>query len=175
MKKINLLFGILLIASANITAQENLVFEKVIKTDSIEKILLYTIINEWFASTYNSANDVIQMADKDAGTIIGKGSISYNNKCYTGYIKYTIKISVRDHRYKVELNNFNHSAKIGNSASCTFGTLTTATKYTTKGISKKYHNRAWDDMKVTVEQYSNRIFESLEKKTKKIETVEADW
>ena len=170
MKKINLIFILLLVASTNIYAQENLIFEKVIQSDSIGKSLLYVTINDWFASTYNSANDVIQMSDKDAGIIIGNGSMSYAKKgmsyqCYSGNIKYTIKVYVKDNRYKVVLTNFNHSAKVGHSPLCSFGGLTTADVYATKGMSKKYHNNAWSHMKVSAEQFSNGIFESLEKKT----------
>lgn len=181
MKKINLLFGLLLIASLNINAQENLKFEKVIKTDSIGKNLLYSTINDWFATTYNSANDVIQMSDKDAGIIIGNGSMTYNRKgmytCYGGYIKYTIKIYVKDNRYKVVLTNFNHSVKAGNGAQCALGIVTAADVYATKGMSKRYHNKTWNDIKIKAEEYSNGIFLSLDKKTKnvKTETDEDDW
>jgi len=175
-------FGVLLITSLNINAQENLKFEKVIQTDSISKSQLFVTINDWFASTYNSANDVIQMSDKEAGIIIGKGSIPYSKKgfayqCYSGYIKYTIKVYIKDNRFKVVLTNFNHSVNVGNSPLCSLGTLTTAEVYATKGGSKKYHNNAWNDMKIILEPYSNSIFESLENKTKNIkeETVGDDW
>lgn len=182
MKKYNSLIGLLLITSLNLDAQENFTLEKVIQTDSIGKNLLYATINDWFASTYNSANDVIQMSDKDAGIIIGKGSMAYSKKgmsymCYSGYIKYTIKVYVKENRYKVVLTDFNHSVKVGNGPQCALGTITTADVYATKGMSKKYHNNTWNDIKSTVEQYSNGIFESLEKKTNnvKVETVDDDW
>ena len=173
------ILGILFIASLNIYAQENLKFEKVIQSDSIAKSLLFTSINDWFATTYNSANDVIQMSDKDAGTIIGNGSMDYSKKgmsygCYSGYITYTIKVYVRENRFKVVLTNFNHSVKVGNSSLCSFGTLTTADVYATKGMSKKWHNKVWSDMKITVEEYSNGIFKSLEKKTTNIKLEEED-
>ena len=43
-------FGVLLITSLNINAQENLKFEKVIQTDSISKSQLFVTINDWFAT-----------------------------------------------------------------------------------------------------------------------------
>jgi len=93
MKKINLIIGLLTITTISLTAQENLTFEKVIVTDSVGKAMIFATINDWFATTYNSANDVIQMADKDAGIIIGNGSMSFSYggltySCYEGYIKY---------------------------------------------------------------------------------------
>ncbi|MBU3928340.1 MAG: hypothetical protein KKB74_11085, partial [Bacteroidetes bacterium] len=60
---------------------------------------------------------------------------------------------------------------------CALGLITTADVYTTKGISKKYHNNVWSGIKLKAEQYSNEIFASLENKTKeiKIEKVGDDW
>jgi hypothetical protein len=182
MRKINLIIGILIFTTLTISAQENLTFEKVIKTDSVGKSTVFVTINDWFSTTYNSANDVIQMSDKDAGIIIGNGSMSFSYGglsylCYEGYIKYTIKVYVKENRYKVVLTNFNHSVKPGNAASCGLGLITTADVYTTKGMSKKYHNKVWNGIKLKAEQYSNEIFASLENKTKnmKIETVGDDW
>jgi hypothetical protein len=182
MKKINLLIGLLTITTMSLTAQVNLTFEKVIETDSVGKAMIFATINDWFATTYNSANDVIQMADKDAGIIIGNGSMSFSYgglsyMCYEGYLKYTIKAYIKENRYKIVLTNFNHSVKSGNSPQCALGVITTADFYTTKGMSKKYHNNVWAGIKVKAEQYSNEIFMSLEKKTKdiKIEKVGGDW
>lgn len=164
----------------SLTAQENLTFEKVIETDSVGKTMIFATINDWFATTYNSANDVIQMADKDAGIIIGNGSMSFSYGgifylCYEGYIKYTIKVYIKENRYKIVLTNFNHSSE--NSPECALGVITTADFYTTTGMSKKFHNKVWAGIKVKAEQYSNEIFMSLEKKTKdiKIEKVGSDW
>ena len=58
-------------------AQENLSFTKIIQADSMSKTDLFININDWFASVYNTSNDVIQMADKDAGIIIGNGVLFY--------------------------------------------------------------------------------------------------
>ena len=149
-------------------AQENLTFSKVIQTDSVGKTKIFTTINDWFATTYKSASDVIQMSDKEAGIIIGNGSMSYGfgklaYSCYDGYIKYTIKIYVKDNKYKVELTNFMHS---GNGPQCNLGIITTSDVYTSSGMSKNAHNKVWEDIKLKIEQNSNDIFISLENKTK---------
>jgi hypothetical protein len=79
-------------------AQEAISFGKVAQLDSTQtKGLLYTSIHTWFSTTYNSSNSVIQMADKDAGIIIGKGTFKYSYpglsySCYEGYVDYTIKV-----------------------------------------------------------------------------------
>lgn len=92
-------------------------------------------------------------------------------------IKYTIKVYIKENRYKIVLTNFNHSVKIGNGPQCALGVITTADVYTTTGMSKKYQNNVWAGIKVKAEQYSNEIFMSLENKTKdiKIEKVSSNW
>jgi hypothetical protein len=176
------LICLLILTSSSLLAQENVNFEKVIKTDSLKKAEIFTIVNDWFASTYNSANDVIQMSDKDEGVIIGNGSMSYDYgkmsyACYTGYIKYTIKVYIKDSRYKVVLTNFRHSVKAGNGQQCSLGAITSKELYAASGMSKKYHNKVWTDIKTKVESYSNSIMVSLEKKTSEVksEKVNDDW
>ncbi len=171
----NLMTGLIILITINLSAQDLISYEKVIKTDSIGKALIFSTINDWFATTYNSANDVIQMVDKEAGIIIGKGSMKYyygNNSSYNGNINYTIKVYVKDNRYKVILTDFKHSG-----LSFDLGLITSAEIYATKGMYKKYHNKAWSDIKLKTEQYSNDIFNSIENKTKKTNYINIgdDW
>jgi len=171
MNKIILLCFLVLASTIVSNGQEALTFSKVIQTDSVGKTKLFTTINEWFASTYNSAKDVIQVADKEAGLIVGNGSMNYTYgkiayRCYEGQVTYTIKVYVKDNRYKVELTNFNHTVNTGNAPSCSLGPVSTSEVYATSGMSKSYHNNVWGDIKEKAQQYSMQIFDSLEKKTK---------
>ena len=85
----------------------NLNFNEVIQIDNTKKDELYIRSKQFFVDTFKSANDVIQMDDKEAGVVIGKG---YNDI----YIKimgvnnavqmwYTIKIQSKEGRYKYEI------------------------------------------------------------------------
>ncbi len=175
MKKIASLLLLIALSTINLFGQDALTYSKIISTDSVGKAKLFSIINEWFATTYNSANDVIQMTDKEEGVIIGSGSMSYSYgkmayQCYEGFIKYTIKVYIKDNRYKVELTNFIHSVKQGNSSLCSLGTITNSEEFTTTGMSKNYHNTTWNDIKIKVEQYSTQLIDSLDKKTKNIKS-----
>lgn len=51
---------------------------RVIIVDSIpkNKEQIYIAVNDWFARSFNDGKSVIQLNDKDAGVIIGKGHIS---------------------------------------------------------------------------------------------------
>ncbi len=178
--KLNKLLTLLLIFLSTILfPQEPILYEKVIRTDSIGKDLLFATINDWFASNYNSANDVIQMIDKDAGILIGKGSMRYDygwNSSCNGNVSYTIKIYVKENRFKVILRDFNHLGD-NYSKSVNFGLITNSELYTTSGMFKGYYNNSWKDLKIKMKKYSSVIFESLENKTKnyKQELIEDDW
>jgi len=184
MKTIKLIVGLIVLTSLNLSAQETLSFEKVIKTDSVGKKIIFATINDWFATTYNSSNDVIQMNDKDAGILIGKGLFEYNSNRhpffsqyeYDGNIKYTIKIYVKDNRYKVVLTDFEHLGDLTR-PSYSFSIITTAEDSGYKGPYQKFHNENWRDIKLECEEYSKDIFTSLENKTKniKVETSGDDW
>lgn len=152
-------------------SQEAITHSKVVQVDSVNKAALFSMVHEWFASTYNSANDVIQMADKEAGTIIGKGLLRYSYgkatyTCYEGTISYTIKVSVKDNRYKVELTNFIHTPDPGHGP-CGLGVITDQAPPTPKGFLKGYHQNVWADIKAKTDEFSKSAIASLEAKTKK--------
>lgn len=78
----------------------------VLVDSSLTKEKLYLKAKEWFAQSFRSANDVIQMDDKEAGIIVGKGLFSTR---YTiGNIHFTMKVQVKDGRYKYWISNFRH-------------------------------------------------------------------
>lgn len=121
MKKITLI--ILLFSSIICSAQKNekiilpidsatnfVSYQEVIKVDGPSKDDLYVRAREWFAKTYKSSQDVIQMDDKSAGKIIGKGSsIGYYNILLTPmeyYLNYTISVTTKDGRYRYEISPF---------------------------------------------------------------------
>jgi hypothetical protein len=154
------------------SAQEPLSFSKVIETPNKSKTELFIEVSDWFAVNYNSAQDVIQMSDKDAGIIIGKGAESYTfgktmYLCYDGFINYTVKVQLKEGRYKIEINNFAHSVLPKNSAGCNMGLLTTAQEYKTEGMGKNGINKVWCDLKEKAEAISNHIFIEIEGKTNK--------
>ncbi|MDA0195911.1 MAG: DUF4468 domain-containing protein [Bacteroidetes bacterium] len=161
---------ILLCSFAN--AQENFILSKVIQADNTSKDELFTKINLWFGKTYNSAKDVIQMSDREGGVIVGKGLFSYSfgktiYGCYDGNIDYAITVQVKDNRFRVELSDFNHGdSDPTNPFKCALGLITTAELHSESGISKKYNNAVWNDIKLKSETYSNDIFQSIESSLK---------
>jgi len=75
---------------------------------------LFLRAKEWFAKTFNSANNVIQMQDKKEGILIGKGSFevfitSLGMKNGGNYFNFTLSVYFKDGRYKYEFTDFTYS------------------------------------------------------------------
>jgi len=68
---------------------------------------LFAKANEWFAVKFNSANDVIQMIDKEAGKIVGKGYMTVPLRAY-GVISFTFIFECKDGRYKYSISDVVH-------------------------------------------------------------------
>lgn len=85
-------------------------YQGVQRVDGVSKDELYIRAREWFAKTFVSAQAVIQMDDKEAGKIIGKGVarssfvMLLTPVSYTLY--YTVSITVKDGRYRYEITDF---------------------------------------------------------------------
>lgn len=97
-------------------------YTEVITVDSTSREALYYRSREWFAKTYNSSKDVLQMDDKESGNIIGKANIPMyytflGSTSQNGYMNYTISIYLKDNRYKYEITNFIFDRGIGGSES----------------------------------------------------------
>ncbi len=170
--------ALILFTTISILAQEPITYEKVIKADSIDKSDLFFMINDWFATNYNSAQDVIQLSDKEKGAIIGKGVTDYfygekySNNSFNGHLDYTIKVYVKDNRYKVIITNIKHKGV------SSLGLITSDSLHTTKkGWMKKYNNEAWINVKDKSSQFADDVFESLEIETSKqnSEINNDDW
>lgn len=169
MKK-TLILAIISLCVSGLFAQEKLSFEKVITVDSLKKNEIYNGLKEWIGMNFVSAKTVIEVDDKEAGLIIANplrtysfGKLQYN--CYDGNIRYSIKIQIKDGRYKVFITNFSHDINIGNASSCNLGLITTSLEYegATGWGMKSYNNKVWLDLKYKCELIANEIFTGLEK------------
>lgn len=101
-----------------IDSVSNLVtYQGVVKVEGASKDDLYLRAREWFAKTFKSAQAVLQMDDKQAGKLIGKGA----SKSYYTYmlypveynLNYTISITTKDGRYRYEISSFRVNSESG--------------------------------------------------------------
>lgn len=71
---------------------------------------LYSIAREWFATTFNSANNVLQMDDKELGKLIGKANFGIDMTAYQtdSHVDFTISVFVKEGRYKYTITDLEH-------------------------------------------------------------------
>lgn len=165
MKKI-LLFLLLSVCSLCILAQNQISYNKVIAKDGLLKEDLYNSVKLWVAVNFNCANKVVQLDSKEDGILIIKGSLPYEfssnmtDYVMNGHIDYTLKIQVRDERFKVEFLDFSHSSSQKQySAYYSLGIITDADKPNKKD---KRCLKAWPDMKKNIQVYAEQFFAEIE-------------
>jgi hypothetical protein len=128
--KTKYLIGFLLLASIHAFGQKEtpklpidedtkrITYSDVIMVDSsVTKNELFSRAREWFAKTYNSSTDVVQMEDKENGKLVGKALTQVYHKAMgsnypSGHINYTISLYFKDGRYKYEITNFHHTGQL---------------------------------------------------------------
>ena len=93
-------------------------YTNVIKVDSATKSELYIRARDWFNNTFRNSNAVLQIQDKDAGEISGKGVFSSLlehrtlgiNNSWNQDFRFKVSVWVKEGRYKYEItdiDNFN--------------------------------------------------------------------
>lgn len=117
MKKLILSAFILLAGLTTANAQTPISYSEVVQVEGATKDELYQRAKNWFVDTFRSANDVIQLDDKENGQIVGKGNFSYSQKVTwaavaNNTIRFTAAITIKDGRYKYEFSNFEHSMAV---------------------------------------------------------------
>lgn len=148
-------------------SQERLSYDRVIKVDTtLTKLDIYNGLKEWFGMNFVSDKRVLEIDDKDAGLIIGNAATEYDKGgliylCYGGALKYTIKVQIRDGRFRVEVTNFTHSVSPGNNEGCALGLITTADSGK-KGAQKSYSDKVWRDITLKAKVISERLFAEFE-------------
>ncbi|MEL7600563.1 MAG: DUF4468 domain-containing protein [Proteiniphilum sp.] len=117
-------------------------FSEVVQVDSLSKNDIFLRAHDWIIKTFNSAKDVIQFADKDAGKIVcktvtgatvGKGW----NKVTIDPVFYLLTIEVRSGRYKITASNFVHEYSVGMGAMKTSGSNPLESYYLLASPTKK--------------------------------------
>ncbi|MDB4922265.1 DUF4468 domain-containing protein [Mucilaginibacter sp.] len=95
------------------TASKSYSYRIIEEAPGLNKNDLFYRAHEWAALNFNSANNVIQMDDKDNGKIIIRGSYKSNYEYrmilkynYVYYLKFVIAITVKDSKYRVVISDF---------------------------------------------------------------------
>lgn len=118
MRKIKLVFlflPIFIVAQAN--ALDNVpILKEIVTVDNTSKDELYNRGKIWFARSFKSSMDVVQLDDKENGKIIGKGIISFENpglkigKNASGYFEFMITIDIKQNKFRYTIENIRHES-----------------------------------------------------------------
>ncbi|MFV7531650.1 DUF4468 domain-containing protein [Enterobacter mori] len=86
---------------------------EVVEFPGVKQADIYANSKIWIAKAFKSANNVIQYADKEQGSIVGKGAVDYPcadpNECLATsgmVINFTMKIDTKDGKARVTLSDY---------------------------------------------------------------------
>lgn len=95
----------------------SLIFTDVVEVEGVDASELYTRARQWFGEIYRSANNVLQMDDREGGVLLGKAINSFvvTNMGMNFEIKlhYSISVFLKDGRYKYEIKDMYYSGNTG--------------------------------------------------------------
>ncbi len=96
-----------LAATLSLDKNNSLTYTEVIPCEGATKSQLYVILNYWFTASFNDANSVIKLNDKETGTIIASGYISDvadhmgGGNAYRVDVRPIIKVDIKDGKIRV--------------------------------------------------------------------------
>ena len=139
-------------------------YSEIVDIENAKKGVLYGKAKLWFANTFKSANNVIQLDDEQNGVILGKGIfIKKDAKLLTNIKqtwKFTIKIQVKDGKYKAELYDINYIFEMpGNNIGAGASKINLDDYFNNPKIYKK--NGALKERAANFANDTNNIFNSL--------------
>ena len=88
-------------------------FQYTFSFDSLKKDVIFDKSLAWFAETYNSANDVIQLKDKQNGKIIGRGVGEFYCAMYVRKYSYTAKLEIKDNKARLTFDSYKPMSYMG--------------------------------------------------------------
>lgn len=165
-------FLLLIFSSLSAFSQNDttLTFQEVVKADSIKANELFNRARMWVNDNFKSGKEVIQINDKETGTLTGKANlkISYSYKFYgetsgeTDY-SFTFKILVKDEKYKYEFTNFENVNGFIGAIDSRIGILTSKKDCPLKwtGWPQRAMNEIWDSSKKSLEIKMSQLTNSL--------------
>lgn len=147
----------------------------VVQVDSVPRDELYGRAKRWFIDTYNSGKDVIQLDDKENGEIIGKGFFeeTWMVTFYGGQkvnIWQTVKIQVKDGRYRYEISDFRMKYFVSASQYSNATNVDMALEDWNKGRdanNKKFYPK--------IDSHVKSLIESIERTMQTKAKVKSDW
>lgn len=170
----------------------SLTYTQIIDCGEATKEQIYLILNHWFTATFNDANSVIKLNDKDLGCIIGEGYLDDIAKHMGGMNSYIvnarpiIRTDIKDKRiritytiqcYEVEKANGGGIAMLLAGAKPTHTYEKWALEKCYPFVTKDKHKKSSSKALVMAHAYSNVIMDKIEEAVKNglIGNENDDW
>jgi hypothetical protein len=162
----------------SILSQNMLIYSEVVPVDSVSKKDLYNRAMHWFVRYYQDAAKVLRLYNKEEGELVGKWIFRFDptsvyNQSIRGNIEYTVKIFVRDGRYKFQVSDFIHLPE----GSTGFGVITASQKAPVIPYeTSKWANKVWNEMKEVIQHNIDALIPSLKRAMETpVESERTDW
>lgn len=155
---------------------ESIRYSEVVTVDSsLSKDVLFNTARRWFANNFGDSKSVLEVSDKATGEMLGKGlfkyhsSIFFANSATSGWIRYTLRLVLKDGRYKIEMDNFEHEANPGNPNPRNLGTISKDFCPAPTNINSplRWQKRVYEEMLKLSEDEISAIVTSLKDSMKK--------
>lgn len=157
-----------LASNMELDKNSSLTYTQVIDCPGKTKEQLYVILNYWFTASFNDANSVIQMNDKEAGCIIGQGYMSGiaqhagGMNAYNVSIKPIIKVDIKEAKvrvtYTIQSYEVSKYVALAKMTVKEVWTLEKCFPFATKDSHKKTSSKAL----VMTHAYSNVMMDKIE-------------
>ncbi|MBV5313192.1 MAG: DUF4468 domain-containing protein [Prolixibacteraceae bacterium] len=170
-----LLIILLVVFPFIVFSQEPVTFSEVVEVSNVNKDELFIRGREWFNGHFKSSKDVLQVADKESGELLGKGimEVIYTYKLMgereaSTDVNFQLNVWVKDGKFKYEMTNFFVSGS-SSKGSIGFGLITTSdeTQVTYPGLSAKKINEMYLSIKNGTEVKAKLVIADLISKMNK--------
>ena len=160
-------------ASTNGEAQQAAIaFSEVVAVKDASATELYTRAKVWFTTAFVDSKAVLEVQDKEAGLLVGKGSFTYEPNIFMssslirGHVTFSVSVSFKDGRYKYSFSDFtHHGSTLRSQGPIDFGLITTSeTCPPVSGTSKGMREKVWKNLKVVSTAKANALTASLKRK-----------
>ena len=173
MKKALLLIAMVAIMTVG-HAQKPLTYDYVIQKGGATADQIYSALVDWIATSFKAVDGDFyrdkeeKMITKDVMFEFSTGKLTLT--CYNGSVSYKLKFQCRDGRFKMEMTNFNHDVKPGNSQTCILGLIYDQPQRVHNG---SFDETAWNKIKEACDAEAARLKNTLEGLT--INPANDDW
>lgn len=167
---------------------KSLTYVQVIECPGKTKEQLYVLLNYWVSATFKDANSVIQLNDKESGTIICQGYMSNIAthaslfKVFEVSIKPVIKIDIKEEKIRVTYTVQNYDLAITiSSGSSKIPPTHVSEKWTLEEcfpfVQKDSHKKTSCKALIMTHAYSNVVMDKIEEAVKNglIGNEDDDW